>query len=51
MRLQKHYTRKDKSQWKFELVIPKEKVDLSGFEEGDELEADVKKGEIKLRKK
>lgn len=51
MRLQKHHTRKDKSQWKYELVIPKEDVEKSGFKEGDELEAEAKKGEIKLRKR
>lgn len=50
-KLQKHYTRKDKSQWKYELVIPKEVIEKAGFREGDELEAEAKKGEIKLRKK
>jgi bifunctional DNA-binding transcriptional regulator/antitoxin component of YhaV-PrlF toxin-antitoxin module len=49
--LQKHYTRKDKSQWKYETVIPKEAVEKAGFKEGDELEAEAKKGEIKLKKK
>ena len=51
MKLQKHYTRKDKSQWKYELVVPKEVVEESGFQEGDELEAEAKKGEIRLRGK
>ena len=51
MKLQKHYTRKDKSQCKFEVVIPKEAVEDAGFKEGDELVANVKKGEIKLRRK
>lgn len=51
MKLQKHYTRGDKSQWKFEVVIPKEAVQDAGFKEGDELKAVVKKGEIKLKKK
>jgi anaerobic selenocysteine-containing dehydrogenase len=49
--LQKHYTRKDKSQWKYELVIPKEDINLAGFRDGDELKLETKKGEIKLRKK
>ena len=51
MRLQKHYTRKDKSQWKYEIVLPKKEVEKTGFKEGDELTAEGKKGEIKLKKK
>jgi bifunctional DNA-binding transcriptional regulator/antitoxin component of YhaV-PrlF toxin-antitoxin module len=51
MKLQKHFTRKDKSQWKYEVVVPKSSVEKSGFREGDELEAEAKKGEIKLKKK
>ena len=51
MKLQKHYTRKDKSQWKYELVIPKDAIDSSGFSEGDELSAEAKKGEIRLKRK
>lgn len=49
--LQKHYTRKDKSQWKYEIVIPKEIIELSGFKEGDKLELEAKKGEIKLKRR
>ena len=51
MKLQKHYTRKDKSQWKYEVVIPKKIVEKSELKEGDELKTEVKKGEIKLMKK
>ncbi len=51
MKLQKHFTRKDKSQWKYELVIPKEEVDKAGFKEGEELVAESKKGEVRLRKR
>jgi len=51
MKLQKHFTRKDKSQWKYELVIPKEVVEMSNFKEGDELTAESRKGEIKLKRK
>ena len=51
MKLQKHYTRKDKSQWKFEVVIPKDSVEKAGFKEGDELEEEAKKGKIELKKK
>lgn len=50
MKLQKHYTRKDKSQWKFEIVIPKKEIEKANFKEGDELKAEAKKGEIRLRK-
>lgn len=31
--------------------LPPEIIEKSGFREGDELEAEAKKGEIKLRKK
>ena len=51
MKIQKHYTRKDKSQWKFEIVIPKKEIEKADFKEGDELEAKSKKGEIRLKKK
>lgn len=50
MKLQKHYTRKGKKYPKYEIVIPKEIIKKSGFKEGDELQAEVKKGEIKFRK-
>lgn len=51
MKLQKHKTRKDKDYSKYVVVIPTEKIKESGFKEGDELEAEAKKGEIKLKKK
>jgi len=51
MKLQKHYTQKGKKYPKYEVVLPKESVKQSGFKEGDELEAEATKGEIKLRKK
>jgi bifunctional DNA-binding transcriptional regulator/antitoxin component of YhaV-PrlF toxin-antitoxin module len=51
MKLQKHYTKKDKKYPKYEVVIPKELVEKSGFKEGDELEGEAKKGEIRLRRK
>jgi len=50
MKLQKHYTRKGKKYPKYEVVIPKDAVEKAGFKAGDELKADAKKGEIKLRK-
>ena len=37
--------------FKWEVILPKEEVETSGFREGDELEAEAKKGEIKLRKR
>jgi hypothetical protein len=54
MRLQKHFNKKSnngKDYYKWELVIPPEIIEKSGFKEGDELEASSKKEEIRLRKK
>ena len=51
MKLQKHKTRKDKDYFKYVVVIPEDKIQESGFREGDELEAEAKKGEIKLKRK
>lgn len=51
MKLQKHKTRKDKDYHKYVVVIPEDKIEKSGFKEGDEFEAEAKKGEIKLVKK
>ncbi len=51
MKLQKHYTRKGKKYPKYEVVIPKDAVKKAGFKAGDELKADAKKGEIKLRRR
>ncbi len=50
MKLQKHYTHKGKKYPKYEVVIPKDLIEKAGFKEGDELQAEAKKGEIKLRK-
>ena len=49
MKLQKHQTR-DKY-YKYVVVLPKDKIEEAGFKEGDELKAEVKKGEMRLRKK
>jgi len=51
MKLQKHYTRKGKKYPKYEVVLPKDAIEKSGFKEGDELEAEAKKGEVRLRRK
>ena len=42
---------KGKSYHKYKINLPSELLEESGFKEGDELEAEAKKGEIKLRKK
>lgn len=51
MKLQKHYTHKGKKYPKFEVVLPKKAIEEAGFKEGDELEAEAKKGEIRVRRK
>ena len=53
MKIQKQLSKKrgDKIYHKYILNIPKEILEKSGFKEGDELEAEAKKGEIKLKKK
>ena len=53
MKLQKHISRKAKkgeNYFKWEIIVPKEEIEKSGFKEGDELQAETKKGEIKLRR-
>lgn len=51
MKLIKHFTTKDKKYFKYELVIPNNKVKEAGLSEKDEFEIEVKKGEIRLKKK
>lgn len=51
MKLQKQKTRKDKDYSKYAVVLPREAVEKAEFKEGDELEAEAKKGEIRLRGK
>jgi len=54
MKLQKHPSRKAKNggdYFKWEVILPKEAVEKAEFNEGEELEAKAKKGEIKLRRK
>lgn len=52
MKLQKRFLRKynDKDYYKYMVNLPPEAIEDSGFKEGDELKAVVKKGEIKLIK-
>jgi len=53
MKLQKRFLRKVKSKtyYKYMVNIPPQAVERAGFKEGDELEAESKKGEIRLKKK
>jgi len=52
MKLQKQLSNKrgDKTYYKYVLVIPNDIVKEAGFKEGEELEAEARKGEIKLKK-
>jgi bifunctional DNA-binding transcriptional regulator/antitoxin component of YhaV-PrlF toxin-antitoxin module len=52
MKIQKQLSKKigEKSYHKYVIVLPEEIIEKSGFKEGDELKADVKKGEVRLRK-
>jgi anaerobic selenocysteine-containing dehydrogenase len=53
MKIQRHLTDKrgDKKYYKYVVVISEKTIEKSGFKEGDELNAEAKKGEIKLKKK
>ncbi len=51
MKLQKHITKKGTHYFKWEVILPADKVETAEFEEGDELEVESKKGEIRLIKK
>lgn len=53
MKLQKHISRKSKAgddYFKWEVILSKEAVEKAGFKEGDELEEEARKGEVRLRK-
>ena len=51
MKLQKQKTDYKRGYHKYVVVIPNEVVEQSEIKEGEELEAEAKKGEIKLRRK
>ena len=51
MKLIKHFTTKNKKYFKYEVVIPNKIVEESGLDEKDELEIEVRKGELRLKKK
>jgi len=52
MKIQRQKTdrRGDKTYYKYVVVIPEETLKQAGLKEGDELKAEVKKGEVKLKK-
>jgi ribosomal protein L13 len=51
MKLQKQKTDYIRNYSKYVVVIPEDKIQVSGFKEGDELEANATKGKIELKKK
>ena len=53
MKIQKQLSKKrgDKIYYKYVLNIPSKLLKKSGFKAGDELKADAKKGEVRLRRK
>ncbi len=53
MKVQKRFLReyKGKKYYKFVINIPPEIIETASFHEGDELEAEAKKGEIRLKKR
>ena len=53
MKVQKQFVNKrgDKIYHKYVVVISPEIIEKSGFKEGDNLEADAKRGEIKFKMK
>jgi len=51
MKLQKHSTKKGTKYFKWEVILPSKAVEEAGFKEGDELFAQAKKGEVRLKRK
>lgn len=53
MKLQKRLSRiyKTKKYYKYEIVLPEPDIKKAGFNVGDELITDIKKGEIKIKKR
>jgi bifunctional DNA-binding transcriptional regulator/antitoxin component of YhaV-PrlF toxin-antitoxin module len=49
MKLQKHLTKKGTEYFKWEIIVPDEIVRRAELKEGDELEAEARKGEIRLK--
>lgn len=50
MKLIKHFTTKDKKYFKYEVVIPNDKVKEAGISEKDKLKIETKKGELIIKK-
>ena len=53
MKIQKQLSKKrgNKIYYKFVITLPEETLKDAGFKEGEELEAESKKGEIRLKRK
>jgi len=51
MKLIKHFTTKDKKYFKYELVIPNDKVKEAELSELDDLEVRVEKNKIMIQKR
>ena len=51
MKLQKHKTDYKRGYHKYVIVLPDNLIKESGFQSGDDLSAEAKRGEIKLKKK
>ena len=53
MKIQKQLSKKrgDKEYYRYVINIPSKVIKESGFKEGDELEVETKKGEVRLRRK
>lgn len=53
MKIQKQLSKKrgDKVYHKYVITIPEETLKKAGFKEGDELEEEARKGEVRLRKR
>ncbi len=53
MKIQKQFVSKSngKEYYKHVVILPEDAIKESDFKEGDELEVEVRKGEIKLKKK
>lgn len=51
MKIEKTKSRKykNKQYYKYRIIIPEETLKEAGFKEGDELKAETKKGEIRLK--
>jgi len=53
MKIQRQLSKKrgDKEYYRYVIVLPDDILKKAGLKKGDELEAEAKKGEVRLRKK